>query len=108
MKAAITESLSRVDVRARLMAALSYLGVLCFIPLLFNRDDGFVNFHARQGVVLWAWSALALLSLTLPGLGWFFRISTGMISMLSLFGLVAVALNKTWKYPLIGDLAEKL
>ncbi len=96
------------DVRSPLMAAFSYLGVLCFVPLLFNRDDPFVSFHARQGFVIWICGVLALLALSLPGFGWFFRLSASLIATLSLAGLVAVALHKTWKFPIIHGLSEKL
>ncbi len=108
MTSAPTWMPSGEQIRSRLMAALSYLGVLCFIPLLFGRNDPFVNFHARQGLVIWAWSVLALISLGLPGFGWFFRFSVNLITILSLIGLVAVALHKTWKFPFVHDLAEKL
>ena len=96
------------DVRSRLMAGFSYLGVLCFVPLLFNRDDPFVAFHARQGLVIWSWGVLALFALSMPGFGWFFRFSASLITTLSLIGLLSVALHKTWKFPFIHDLSEKL
>ena len=36
----------------RLMAALSYVGILCLIPLIFARHSAFVQVHAKQGLVL--------------------------------------------------------
>ena len=96
------------ELRARLLAGFSYLGILCFLPLLLNRNDPFVSFHARQGLVIWIWGVLALFTLGLPGFGWFFRFSASLITTLSLVGLLSVALRKTWKFPLIHDLAEKL
>lgn len=98
----------RLELRLKLMAAFSYLGILCFIPLLFNRDDEFVAFHARQGLVIWGWSVLALFTLGIPGLGWFFRFSSSIITLLCLAGLVSVLLQQKWKFPLVHDLAEKL
>ncbi|MEI8397473.1 MAG: hypothetical protein WCF85_22380 [Rhodospirillaceae bacterium] len=108
MKPALEQAFDGVAVRSRLMAGFSYLGVLCFVPLLFNRDDPFVGFHARQGLVIWIWGVLALFALSIPGFGWFFRFSASLITTLSLIGLVSVALRKTWKFPFIHDLAEKL
>ncbi|CAK0757199.1 Magnetosome protein MmsF [Azospirillaceae bacterium] len=95
-------------IRPRLMAALSYLGILCFVPVLFGREDPFVQFHARQGIVIWAWSVLALMSLSLPGLGWFFHFSSSFIVIMSAIGLLSVFLRQTWQFPLIHDLAKKL
>ncbi|CAK0765665.1 Magnetosome protein MmsF [uncultured Gammaproteobacteria bacterium] len=97
-----------VGVRSRVMAVLSYLGVLCFIPLLFSRDDAFVSFHARQGLVIWGWGVLALFSLGIPGFGWFFRFSGSFVTILSVIGIVSALLQQTWKFPLIGDLADQL
>ncbi len=94
--------------RSRLLAALSYLGILCFVPLLFGRDDPFVGFHARQGLVIWAWGVLALFTLVIPGLGWFFTFSSSVITILSFIGVVSAVLLQSWKFPLVGDIAERL
>lgn len=34
------------------MAALSYLGILILIPFFIKKDDPFVHYHLKQGVVL--------------------------------------------------------
>ena len=94
--------------RSRVMAALSYLGILCFIPLLFSRGDAFVAFHARQGLVIWGWGVLALLALAIPGFGWFYKISSSLIPILSFIGILSALLLQSWKFPLIGDVAERL
>ena len=51
---------STLGVRTTVMAALSYLSVLCFVPLLVDRDYEFVYFHAKQGLVIWMCGVLAL------------------------------------------------
>ncbi|CAH2598658.1 Magnetosome protein MamF [Rhodovastum atsumiense] len=95
--------------RPILLAIMSYLGILCFIPLLFGNRSPFVQFHARQGLVIWAWGVLALMALSLPGFGgWFFHFSANLILILSVAGVISVLLGKTWKFPLIYDLAAKL
>ncbi|CAH2598651.1 Magnetosome protein MamF [Rhodovastum atsumiense] len=95
--------------RSRLLAALSYLGILCFVPLLFSRDDEFVQFHARQGLVLWMWGVLAIFALSLPGIGrWFFSFSSMVIMLLSAIGLISVLLEKAWRLPFIYGLAARL
>ena len=95
--------------RSRLMGILSYLGVLCLIPLIFSRDDAFVNFHARQGLVLWIWAVLAIFSLHIPILGaFFFSSSVFFIMVLTLVGLLSVLLSRMWRIPVIGTLAGKL
>ncbi len=96
------------DKRSRVMASMSYLGILCFVPLLFGREDDFISFHARQGLVLWAWGVLAIFSLAIPGLGWFFALSSSLITVVSLIGFVTALFLKAWRFPLIGGLADRL
>ncbi|ARJ64567.1 Magnetosome protein MamF [Magnetospirillum sp. XM-1] len=89
--------------RSYLMAGLSYLGILCFVPLLMSRDDEYVYFHAKQGLVLWMWSVLAMFALHLPLIGkWLFGFSSMGVLVLSVAGLASVALRRTWRLPLVG------
>ena len=105
---AIAAVRSKGGTRSRFLAASSYLGILCFIPLVMNKDDEFVYFHAKQGLVIWMWGVLALIALYLPGIGkWFFGFSTMAVLVLSLIGLTAVALNKAWKLPLVHSFAAR-
>ena len=95
--------------RSQLLAALSYLGILCFVPLIISRDDEFVYFHAKQGLVLWMWSVLAMFALHLPGIGkWLVGFSSMAVVILSLAGLASVALRRAWKLPLINTVAAKI
>ncbi|MBF0610889.1 MAG: hypothetical protein G8345_08140 [Magnetococcales bacterium] len=106
-----TESVVEGDskISSKVMAAMSYLGILSLVPLVMNRNDEYVRFHARQGVILWMWEVLAIYTLLLPAFGkMFFKFSSFLCVVLSIVGLVAVLLGRAWKFPLIGDWAEKL
>ena len=95
--------------RSRLLATCSYLGVLCFVPLMLNQDDEYVFFHAKQGLVIWMWGVLALFALHLPGIGkWFFSVSALAVLALSVLGVISVLLNKAWKLPIVGQVADLL
>jgi uncharacterized membrane protein len=95
--------------RARTLAFISYLGILCLVPLIINRDDEYVAFHARQGLVLWMWGVLAIFGLSLPVVGqFFFSVSAMAIMIFSIIGMVSVALSKAWKFPFIGEWAEAI
>lgn len=94
--------------RSQLMAALSYLGVLCFVPLLYGRKDPFIQFHARQGLVIWMWGVVALFLFPLPLGRVLFNFSSSAIMMLSVVGLISVALGRSWRLPLVHELSEKL
>jgi uncharacterized membrane protein len=96
-------------VKTRFLAMLSYLGILCLVPMLVNTEDEYVNFHARQGLFLWMWGVLAIFGLYLPVVGrLFFSISAILIVLFSLIGILSVMLTKAWKFPFIGIWAEKL
>jgi len=103
---AIASVKSQGGVRSRLMAAMSYLGILCFVPLLRNRDDEFVYFHAKQGLIIWMWGVLAVFALHLPGVGkWLFSVSAMAIAVFSIIGIVSVMLNRAWKIPFVHSVA---
>ncbi|BAE49216.1 hypothetical protein [Paramagnetospirillum magneticum] len=91
------------------MAALSYLGILCFVPLMRYRDDQYVQFHARQGLVLWMWAVLSLFILEVPVIGkWVFGFSSTLILVLSVAGLASVAFRRAWKLPLVAYIADRI
>ncbi len=97
------------SLKPKVLAALSYFGVLCFVPLILNKDDETVAFHAKQGLILWIWAMAAFFVLYLPGLGKIlFQVSTFGVPAYSLVGLVAVLLNKQWKLPGVYELSCKL
>lgn len=100
---------SNLPSRSRGMALLSYFGVLCLVPLIFSRNDAYVNFHARQGVVLWIWGVLAIFSLHVPILGpFFFSSSVFFITVMALLGILSVLLSRAWRFPIVGMFAQKL
>ena len=63
-----TEKLSNEEFResfqseeGRMAAILSYIPLLCFIPLLNMKDNKDARFHARQGVLLFLIELLAFI-----------------------------------------------
>ncbi len=95
--------------KTRLLAAMSYLGLLCLAPLVFGDHNGFVRFHARQGLILWLWMLVSIFALALGEIGGFFlTFSMGVIGIFSTIGIVSVILNRNWRLPMIAILAEKL
>ena len=85
---------------------MSYLGILCFVPMLLNKGDEYVYFHAKQGLVIWMWGILAIFALHVPGIGkWLFSISALGVVIFSVVGLVSVLLNRAWKLPFVHSVA---
>lgn len=89
---------------SKLLAALSYLGVLFVLPLLFNGKDSFSVYHAKQGAVLFLFSILSKVLKFIPVVGavltlfkWF-CIYKGMSNAIN--GIIQ-------PLPYIGQLGEK-
>jgi fumarate reductase subunit D len=90
-----------------LMCILSYLGIFALIPYLTQKDDAYINWHARQGLLITAFAivtsfGLGVLSL-LPAIGWI----ASMISMLFSFAVLGLCVycmiqacgGKKWRVP---------
>ena len=88
-----------------LYAIMAYLFVLVMVPILVKRNDPFVNFHVKQGLVLTISLVLALIAAV-----WLPRLGTLLVLFLLLadiVGLVQALLGRRWKIPLIGDIAAR-
>lgn len=92
-----------------LYAILSYLWVLCLIPILLKKDDEFVIFHAKQGLMLFIVEAAFFIIGIIPLLGWLVaQLGIFICGILSLIGIVQVLMGNKWKMPVIGDWAKKI
>jgi uncharacterized membrane protein len=92
----------------KIIAALSYLGILVLVPLLAKKDSPYCQFHAKQGLVLLiAWIVIGVVSV-IPVLGWIIGI-LGSIFLLILFivGLVNSLSGQAKELPLIGQFGSK-
>lgn len=91
-----------------LIAVLSYLGLLFLIPLLVNKDDAFVQFHAKQGLVLFICEAATAIFAFIPIIGWFGAPLLYIFwIVLSVIGIVNVAGGQRKELPLVGSFANK-
>ncbi len=50
----------------KLFAAISYVGFLCIISLLLKKEDKFVLFHAKQGLVLFVFEVSSFILSIIP------------------------------------------
>jgi uncharacterized membrane protein len=90
----------------RLMAALSYLGFLFLVPLLSgHKKDKFVNFHLRQGIVLFIADVIAGFIMWIPVIGWLLCL---FLLVLSIYGFIQALIGNKWQLPYIGQYAEKI
>jgi uncharacterized membrane protein len=91
----------------KVIAALSYLGLLVLVPLLAKKDSPFAQFHAKQGLVLLvAWVIIGAVTV-IPILGWIIGI-LGSIFLFVCFimGLINALSGEVKELPLIGQYAS--
>jgi len=92
----------------KVYAALAYLWVLALVPLLFKRDRAFVQFHARQGFLLFAVEVAISMVMVIPVLGWLVGFFGWLAAvLLSVLGLLAALTGRTWAMPILGEYAKK-
>jgi uncharacterized membrane protein len=109
----------RISGGERAMAALGYLGFLFILPVKMRRDSMFVQFHARQGGVLFGlWAAVSLvlfvvllfvgggLASTLLIGAWF--LTTFLYLLFAVIGLLKVMLGERYRMPVVADVALML
>lgn len=92
----------------KVYAALSYLWILSLFPLLMKRDRPFVQYHAKQGFLLFLGEVVVSVVGMVPVLGWFVGF-VGWIAavVLSILGLVAALSGREWEMPVLGAYAKK-
>ena len=87
------------------IAALSYFGLLCLIPLLGKKHSKFAQFHAKQGVVLCGLEILCVLVYAIPLFGWMIAI---LFLVVSIVGIMKTLDGEYWKIPYIYDWSKKI
>ena len=90
-------------------AILAYLWILCLIPVLMKKEDEFVRFHARQGLMLFIVEVgIGILGI-IPFLGQIiYLLGVLVCGILSLVGIVQVLMGNKWEMPVIGEWARKI
>ncbi len=98
------------------MIILAYLGFLALIPLLVEKDDADIQWHAKHGLVLMlSWMvlfvALAIIS-SIPGLGLVIGCAVSPFLMLVIFFVHVFAIVKGLDgerllIPVISDFADR-
>lgn len=89
-----------------LMGVLSYIGILVIIPYLVARQDPFVKFHVKQGIVLAVIEiGLWMVSMTIWMLAPVIMLVNLGLLVLSIIGIVNVLQKKQEELPVVGKFA---
>ncbi len=94
---------------SQIYAAVGYLGFLCFVPLIFKKDDEFTYYHAKQALTLFILELATVVLKIVPVLGdliWTF--SFVVLGSMSVVAIFKVFKNERWEIPLIGEIAAQI
>ncbi|MBF0432212.1 MAG: hypothetical protein HQK83_13085 [Fibrobacteria bacterium] len=97
-----------VILEGKIWAIMSYLWILCLIPLILKKDNEFSFFHARQGLVLFVASIICAGLMMVPFINFIVPTIHLLIFVFSLMGIFNALMGKYWKIPIIGKYAERI
>lgn len=90
----------------KIFAIMSYLWVLCIVPLVFKKENAFVLDHSRQGLVIFIGVvAVVIFSIIFD---WLLRPGLFLLGILSLWGIFTALCGKDLKIPFVRAWADKI
>lgn len=87
------------------IAALSYLWILCLVPLLGKKNSKFAQFHAKQGLVLFIIEIVGSLIFWLPLFGQLLML---VLLVVSIMGIIKTLNGEWWEVPFIYGWSKKI
>jgi fumarate reductase subunit D len=87
---------------------LSYLSIFCLVPILMKKEDDFIKFHAKQGLMLFIVEVAIGIIGIIPFLGGIIlTLGVLLCGLVSLAGIVQVLMGNKWSIPVISEWSEK-
>ncbi len=92
-----------------LLSAISYLGILCFLPFLLKTKNDYVRFHAKQGLSIFIMEIIFTLIWIIPFIGWIIG-ALGWLAcfVVSIIGFVKALFGEEWQIPGLKKLVNKV
>ncbi|MDP2653941.1 MAG: hypothetical protein Q8Q08_07920 [Candidatus Omnitrophota bacterium] len=90
----------------KVIAILSYLPVLCIIPLVLKKENPFVLYHGRQGLVIFT-AEVGVFVFSIP-FSWILPVGMFVLLLISFIGIIAVLKGQYVEFPLVTKLAQKI
>ena len=92
-----------------LTAALSYISIIAVVILLTKKDSDFVQFHARQGLVLFIGEVvLWLVSMFAWSLFYVVSLVSLIFLVASIVGFIKALGGERYRLPVVADLADQV
>jgi uncharacterized membrane protein len=90
---------------SNIFAALSYVWILSIIFYVIKKDDEYVKFHARQGIVLFGLNILAAILFFLGPISVLISLAS---FVLMVIGAVKAYSGEKYRIPVVAGLADKI
>ena len=94
-----------MTIKSRLIALLSYLSILFLIPLNLYKKDEFIQYHAKQGVILFILAVVLTFTFWLPILAWVCWLA---FLVIWVTGIINVLSGKLEPVPVVGLIGERV
>ncbi|PIT90334.1 MAG: hypothetical protein COU22_02770 [Candidatus Komeilibacteria bacterium CG10_big_fil_rev_8_21_14_0_10_41_13] len=101
----MTNELNRDVEENKILAAVSYIWILCLVPLFLKRKSKFVQFHAKQGLVLFIIEIIGWLVFWIPLIGWILFVY---VIIMAVMGIMNAMQGRMWEMPILGKYARKI
>jgi uncharacterized membrane protein len=93
----------------KIQLVLAYFGILALIPFLTVKDSPFVQYHAKQGLVLGIGGFVVMTVLGfIPLVGFVNCLLGPAVLVLCILGIVKALKGERWQIPVVSDIAAKL
>jgi uncharacterized membrane protein len=93
----------------KVIAAIGYLGILCFVPLLMKKESAFAQFHGKQALAIFIVEVAAAVVNLIPVLGWIISLVLFLVcGVASIMGIINAVGGKQKEIPGFTMIAEKL
>jgi fumarate reductase subunit D len=89
----------------KVMAALSYIGFLCLVPLLTMRKSRFAQEHAKQGLLLFVVWIVGSFIFWIPFVGW---AALMVVFIVDVIAFAKCLMGEFWEIPVIGRYRSKI
>lgn len=89
----------------KLLACLSYVGILFLIPLLAKKDSKFCQEHAKQGLILFIVWIVGSFIFWFPLIGWLLGLAVLVVDVIAFFKCI---MGEFWEIPVLGPMRKKI
>lgn len=94
-------------IEGKVFAILSYLSILCIIPLVLKKENPFVLSHGKQGLIIFVAEVAVFIIHIILG-QWFLKFGIFVLGVYSFVGIIRVLQGKYVRLYGVADIAQKV